>query len=419
MAERIYVLAPAKKLEPEKSSADAKTNRGRESSEHLSDADLVLRRDTDRREAWVKLPLASSSSEAARRPHPAWAVVLAVYGLAGVAPLSLRMGPRKFVWAAFSVLPLAAWVGLVWHREAATALMWSGRMPILPFLVGVGVLHCLGAAAWSRSLRLAARDERFVAEHLPAWLRYPAVLGTVSLILPGFGLLLSHRAWRAALALWNAASVSLATLVLANTDMLWTWNQKSGVEALPGRFLELLFLASAVVVAGGGLMWIGSALEGARCAHDDRPHAATRRPHLRSDLITCALVGSAVAFAFSLRPAQLAHDLDCFASSLRFTGYRVVPLVLVSTAARLDPARPEYAIRAAEVHAEMGQHGAARAIHDRLRERWEVYAKLLLRDAAASRPAPQSIRIQPGKDLVPGTATAIPSVPSGAATPQP
>ena len=41
-------------------------------------------------------------------------------------------------------------------------------------------------------------------------------------------------------------------LVLANAGLLWTWNTKEGVDALPKSFVEALLVACAGIVAVGG-----------------------------------------------------------------------------------------------------------------------------------------------------------------------
>jgi hypothetical protein len=369
-------------------------------------------------EAWVKaVPqpqvAAAQPGTANRRAFHPTSTLLALYALGGIAPLALRVGPRKFAWAVASALSLAGWATLVWYWPAVRAAMQSGRLPILPALAGLAVVHVVGAVAWTRAVSHVVRDERFKSNTLPRWMRNPWTTGIAGLVVPGVGLAIAGRHVRAALALWNGATVVAAALVLANAGLLWSWNVKSGADALPKSFIESLFIASAVALCTGALAWVATALDGARLAESRR--AALRRVRegaavSRADGITLALVASLVAFAVTLHPAVLARDLDRFATAMRFEGYRMLPLTIESAAARLDPGRPEYAMRVAELHAEMGRPEAARLIHERLRERWEVYAQMLLQTAAATRmPAPAE-PLQPTRDLVPRAQEFAPSV---------
>ncbi len=346
-------------------------------------------------EAWIKLPTA------ARRPYRPMGVLLAAYGLGGAAPLMLRTGARKFMWASFALLSLTSWVALFSHRALVLSLIQSGRMPLVPFFGGFALMHLLGALAWSRALRLAARDERFVPERLPEALRHPVAATAIGFVLPGFALVVAKHAWRAAFALWNAANVILAAIVVANAGMLWSWNKRAGVDALPRTFLEGVFVASAAVLALGALAWVATALDGGRSLAAARRMRSRQHPHLRSDAIALGLILSVVAFAATFNPTRMASDLDRFAGALRFSGYRLVPLSLESAAMRLDPGRSEYAIRTAELHLEMGHREAATLIQQGLRARWDAYAQMLLREQATSQPTLRAIPIRPSADLAP------------------
>lgn len=363
----------------------------------------VKNEDDAQPEAWIKLPTA------ARRPYHPMAVLLAAYGLGGAAPLMLRTGARKFMWASFALLSLTCWVALLSHRGLVTNLIHSGRMPLVPFLGGFALMHVLGALAWSRALRLATRDERFVPERLPEALRHPWAAASIGLVVPGYALAVGKRAWRAAFALWNASSAGLATLVLANAGMLWSWNKRAGVDALPRTFLEMLFIASAAVLALGALYWIAAALDGGRVLAAGRRTRSRRHPYLRSDAIALGLVVSMAGFALTFDASRVASDLDRFAGALHFSGYRLVPLSLESAAMRLDPGRSEYAIRTAELHVEMGHRQAAAEIQADLRTRWDAYAQMLLREQATSRPTLQVIPIRPSADLAPNSIELGPS----------
>ena len=410
MADKVYLLdPPAKHAEGAKPKVHARNGVQTQAAPRIDLEDVP--------EAWVKAvpqpPSAASPAVANRRAFHPTRTLLALYALGGVAPLALRVGPRKFAWAAASALSLAGWATLAWYWPAVRAAMQSGRLPILPFLLGVAIVHLVGAVAWTRAVVHVVRDERFKSNTLPRWMRNPWTTGVAGLVVPGIGFAIAGRHLRAALALWNGATVAAAALILANAALLWSWNVKSGADALPKSFIEALFISSAIALCAGGLIWVGTALDGARLAESRR--AALRRVRegaavSRADGIAVALVASLVAFAVTLHPTALARDLDRFATAMRFEGYRMVPLAIESAASALDQGRPEYAMRVAELHVEMGRPEAARVIHERLRERWEVYAQMLLQTAAATRmPAPAE-PLQPMRDLVPRSQEFAPSI---------
>jgi len=69
---------------------------------------------------------------------------------------------------------------------------------------------------------------------------------------------------------------------------------------------------------------------------------------------------------------------------------RVVPLALELGAAKLDPAEPIYAYRAAELYDRLGQRDRARELRQELDRHWRTYALALERTAQAQHPSPAS-----------------------------
>ena len=346
-------------------------------------------------ESWIK-----SQDAAPRRPFQPQRALLGLYTLGGMAPLALRVGPRQFLWAALWIVALTAWVTLAWFREPVRAMMTAARLPILPFLAGLVLVHVMGSLAWSRAVLRTVRDDRFRPEQMPRLLRRAWIAGALGMIVPGLGLAVAGRARRAALALWIGTQVVFASVVLAHAGLLWTWNTKSGADALPKTFVEGLFIACALVATGGALLWIASALEGAR-VHQRSGGARLGRFLAPGDAVALALVLSLVTAVMVIRPAQVAQDLDAYAGWLRASGAQLIPLGLESAAATFDAGRPEYAMRVAELYAELGQEGKAQAIQDRLRERWEAYAQMLLQETATTSTPMPARPIQPQGDLVP------------------
>jgi hypothetical protein len=97
----------------------------------------------------------------------------------------------------------------------------------------------------------------------------------------------------------------------------------------------------------------------------------------------------------------VAQDLYAYAGWLRASGAQLIPLGLESAAATFDAGRPEYAMRVAELYSELGQEQKAQAIQNRLRERWEAYAQMLLQETATTSTPMPARPIQPQGDLVP------------------
>ena len=57
----------------------------------------------------------------------------------------------------------------------------------------------------------------------------------------------------------------------------------------------------------------------------------------------------------------------------------MIPLGMEHAAMRLDPSRPRYVMRAAQMHDLLDQTAEAQALRQELRGRWHEYAELLLR----------------------------------------
>jgi hypothetical protein len=344
-------------------------------------------------ESWVR------PRRAPRVAFRAGRVVAALYSLAGVAPLALGVGPRQFFWGAVAVISLTTYVTVAWFWAPLRAMIVTARLPLVPFLAVLGLAHTAGALAWSRALARTVGDERFAPRDLPRWLRHPLCAGLGGLLLPGFGHVVTGHARRAALAFWNAASVMFAALLLSHASLLWNWNERSAADALPRLFVEGLLLASGVVLFGGALLWIGSALDGVRLAIGHRAFAERPRLVGPGDAAAVGLLLALGAVALCMHPSRIAADLDSIAGAMRYSNYRLVPLTFESAASALDPARPEYSLRVAALYNEMGHTEKARAIQDRLRARWEAYARLVLENGTApAAPQPAPAVAPPGAD---------------------
>lgn len=308
-----------------------------------------------------------------RRPEPRPLRLLArTYGLG---PVSTLLGPAARWEQGLAGLALGA--GLLWLLLQLPPIA-SGLPAPLRLVLGL-LCGLLLLGGWSRELALAAGPRRFSRDRLPAWMRRSPGAALLGLPLPGFGLLLAGRPRRASLAFLNAgltvgALVALIGLLVAPGP------------GRPDAALETCFAAALLALALGALLWLVSALDGARLLA-----TAERRPRVvPPDRFALALVFALLLFAAGFQPADLAGDLDTIAASLQARGFQHLPLGCELWALRLDPARPEYALRAADLAAATDRPTLAGALLYSVRERWQVCAIRFGRETAISRlPGPE------------------------------
>ena len=313
-------------------------------------------------------------------------LVVLAYTLGPFAPVFMRQGKHNTAWTLVALLSISSWAALVWRWPEVRLMLEQGIAPFLPWSLTMYSMALLWAAAWCRAIFLAGVDRRFVPERLPRWLRAPAAMAAGGLLAPGLGHLASGHPRRAAVAFWMVATSALPILTLSWSGWLWQCNENAGVSGVPGLALETMFVASAALVGLGTLLWIGSALDGVRL-HSVRAHG---RSEIRGDWLAATLLVVIVLLLFTLRPVQLAGQLDQFAGAMRHAGYRLTPLCLEATASQLDPAKPKYAMQMAELFESLGKKQAAQQLRNGLRERWDTYAEQLLRE-----------ELHDGEELVP------------------
>lgn len=313
-------------------------------------------------------------------------LVLLAYTLGPFAPLFMRQGRHNAAWTFVALLSPLSWIALFWGWSGIRGLLEQGIVPPLPGLLTMCSFTLLGIAAWCRAIFLAGSDRRFVPERLPTWLRQPWVMTLFSLLAPGLGHLSAGHPRRAMCAFWIAATTTLSMLTLMWAGWLWRCNQSAGSNGLPGLALESVFLASAALAVAGTLLWIGSALDGLRV----RSVRALGRSELRGDWLAAALLATILLLLFTVRPVQLAGELDQFSRAMRHAGFRIIPLCFEATASHLDPAEPSYRMQMAELLESLGKKKMAKGIRERLRQRWDVYAEGLLRE-----------ELHEGEELVP------------------
>jgi len=273
---------------------------------------------------------------------------------------------------------------------AAVLIARAGRLFAEPRGSGIGFivwlsLACLAAlagfATWAQAAFLLGRHKGHLLRRLPGWLRHPATAGTLGLLIPGFGLFVAHRPRRAALALLCLGAMAVSVLVLWQAPDLWRLS-RTGILFGYGDILENLFLAMGALGAFGALVWIFQALDGARLAGSGGEGSFRRS----GDFAAVALIITIAALLVTFKPARVAETLDRFSVSLREDGLRVIPLAAAEAAMRLDPSRPDYAIRAIELNEAIGRPGEAEELRRDLAERWKPYERMLRLEAARMGP---------------------------------
>jgi hypothetical protein len=236
----------------------------------------------------------------------------------------------------------------------------------------------LSIQSWSRAVWLAGRDVRFVPERLPGFMRHPVGVGLIGLLLPGAGYLIAGHPRRAAALVWMMGPLALAALSIWQAEWLWAINRAAGVQGLPLHVMELVFVASAATLLICGLIWSTSIFDGPRLS----AFRAGQHASARADWLGFAVVLASIAFFVTLAPEKLARNLDQVATGMRLDAYRLIPLGMEQVAMRLDPSRPRYVMRAAELHELLNQTEAANELREQLRTRWQEYAEYLLRQEA-------------------------------------
>ena len=232
-------------------------------------------------------------------------------------------------------------------------------------LASVSIL--LGFTVWSRAVYLLGGNRALFAQNLPDPLKRPGLVGSLGFIVPGLGLLVTGHHRRAAFTVWLTGLFALSIFVLSRAAWLWSWNRGAGSDAFQGATLERLFFVMGIVCIFGALVWIIQALDGARLA--ERRFVRDAGPSANATAF--ALLASLVAFLLVFEPASVADTLDNFAVSAGYDGFRLLPLHAELAAMRLDPSKPVFAIKAAELYDGLGKHESARAIREEMLERWK------------------------------------------------
>lgn len=315
-----------------------------------------------------------------RQPPRPFLLLAMAYSLGGLAPAFLDQGKRRFTWGLMTLVSVGVWTATVWWRQDLLSWIEAGKVPLLPWTVALGVITLMGVQGWSRAVYLAGRDSRFVPERLPDFLRHPIAVGLMGGLFPGAGYLIAGHPRRAAATAWMIGPMLLSALTLWQAEWLWNINRSSGAQGLPLAGMEIVFLVSAAVLLTCGLFYATSLFDAARLTSS----RSGQRASARADWLGFAVVLVAIAFFATLAPVKLARNLDRLAFSMQHEEYRMIPLGMERAAMRLDPSRPRYVMRAAQLHDRLDHSVQSQTLRHDLRTRWHEYAELLLRQDIVS-----------------------------------
>ncbi len=315
-------------------------------------------------------------------PDRTFLLLVAAYVLGPLAPVVMQQGrPREsVVWACLGLAALPLWLGLFLSWDSVSTWAQSGRLPFLVGFGGLGALTAFAFAAWARAVFLAGWDARFFPERLSHALTNPVLTLLAGLVAPGSGLLLQNAARRAAWALWNAGITLMAAVAVWQTRVLWKANAASTSAQLEPRTLEYVLLGALALVACGVLIWIGSALDGARCA----AHRSGHRMQGRGEWLVLGVLVAWVAFVVTFQPETLARELDRSSAHMQRAGMEVLPLLGSIAATELDPTQPTYALRQAQLQENFGNTERAASLRMDLQTRWSAYQRALESDSIAT-----------------------------------
>ena len=297
--------------------------------------------------------------------RPDW-LVFATFILGPLALLITPPGRRGHFWkiAVATVVGCTAVLALGWYQ--VPRLLGGGDTAVgIRAFVAAGVFWC-GVVLWARAVVIASSACADLRMRVNWHFRRPLTLGIAGLLVPGLGLALDGRPWRASAALVNGCATVFAGFVLVHT--LWWWNERRGatVTLLSDRGMDYLILGAALVAIASLIVWIFLALDGVRLAVGPK---ALRKVAV-GDRLHMALLATVVAFIALFDPSTAALQLDNLSGKLRGEGLAVTPFWVERAAVALDRSEPEYVLALANLHEYLGEVEQAQAMRAMLTAKW-------------------------------------------------
>lgn len=336
----------------------------------------------------------------AMRPAAAWA--LGPLGAAFLAGRRRRLGRALAAgWLAVALATAAGWPAVRAGQAPPAAAPW--------LLLGLAVTAVAGGtlAAWSLAthLRRAFGDGALGR----AW-PLPAVLAA-GLALPGLAFVLLRKRGRAVATAAMAWPLAAAVALAAAAGPVWRSREAFAGWGLDTAGLEHVLVAAVGLMVLIPLLAAAQGLEALRLSAADGP----ARSRGGGDRAALALLMVFVAAMVLGNPRRAAEELGARAEALAAAGCIESPLLLLRAAERLDPARPAYALAAADLLEAKGQADAADRVRRGLEADLAPYVGALVR--AVPPAPPPAASPAPAPAPVPAAAPATP--PAAAASPGP
>jgi hypothetical protein len=290
-----------------------------------------------------------------------WPSALRTYAFGPISLVLWPNGKGRRAWAILGVGSLLAavllwiWWITVFDAFESSAMVWVASVTLVILSV---------ATAWAR---VVATSEQVC---WPRFFSGQCTVCVLGLVLPGLGLLIAGRRWKAAFAIWCAGLLVAAVVILKHWQRLVAENI-GGEDRLIQQSTEGVLAVSAGCVIFGLLAWLVLALDGVR-AVSPRPRSGSV-----ANGLALALLVTLVFFLATFRPIPIARDLESAAARLQHHGMRITPIVLCEAASILDPGTPSHLARAATLYDELGLSDPANAKRDLLNQRAKQFASAI------------------------------------------
>jgi len=290
------------------------------------------------------------------------------YFLGPLGPIASNAGRANRFWLLIGAASTLIGLMALWQGQDLTWRLQHGSGYGALWLALFGISWFGTCVAWSQGVAMAGHEVSGGMNRLPKAVGNPGFIGFMGALFPGFGLSLSGYPRRAGIAILGYCAFGLGALVLMNGRDLWTWNKISHYGGFPIPKLELMYLVAGGLALIGIVGWLVQLLDGIRLAQ--------RKAHTgsdRGDAFAFALMATLAIFAMVFRPTAFAAEFDHLAELGQSRGLRITPYMLATMATHLDPSRPDYAMRVADIEEARGHKAAARAIRTEIHSDWAIY----------------------------------------------